>query len=233
MKNILITGGSRGIGAAMVRAFAKAGYKVFFTYKQSKEKAAALCEETNASAFCASEREALFEQIEKSGGLYALINNAAIAEQKMLQDISEADWDNMFSVNIKDMFLMCKAFVPSMIGKKKGRIINISSIWGISGASCEVHYSASKAAVIGFSKALSKELAPSNITVNCIAPGVIDTDMNKAHSQQALAELAEQTPMGRLGTAEEVASMALYLCSEEAGFITGQTITVDGGFLGI
>ena len=233
MKNILITGGSRGIGAAMVKIFANEGYRVFFTYKQSCDMAKDLEAQTGAKAFCVDESEKMKEEIQKSGGLYALINNAGISEQKMFQDITEEDWDNMFDSNIKNMFLTTKAYVGDMINKKTGRIVNISSIWGISGASCEVHYSASKAAVIGFSKALSKELGPSGITVNCIAPGVIDTDMNKIHGEEILQALAEETPMGRLGTPEEVAKLALYLCSEDAGFVTGQTFNIDGGFLGI
>lgn len=233
MKNILITGGSRGIGAAMVKEFAKEGYRVFFTYKNSYEKALALATETGATAFVYDDTKNLHSEITKHGGLYALINNAGISEQKMFQDITESDWDNMFDSNIKNMFLTTKAYVSDMINKKCGRIINISSIWGISGASCEVHYSASKAAVIGFSKALSKELGPSGITVNCIAPGVIDTDMNKMHGEDVLKELTEETPIGRLGTPEEVAKLAIYLCSEAAAFVTGQTITMDGGFLGI
>ena len=231
MKNVLITGGSRGIGAAMVRAFVKEGYKVFFTYKNSEDKAMALQSETGAKAFCADDICAMQKEIALSGGLYALINNAGIAQQKMFQDITNEDWDNMFSTNVRDMFLMTKAFAQDMINKKKGRVVNISSIWGISGASCEVHYSASKAAVVGFSKALAKEFGPSNITVNCIAPGVIDTDMNKNHDQETMASLAEETPIGRLGTPEEVAKMALYLCSEDASFVTGQVFVIDGGLV--
>ena len=228
MKNILITGGSRGIGAEMVRAFAKAGYRVFFTYKNSAALAQKLSQETGAFAICGNADE-IREKINVP--LYAIINNAGIAEQKMFQDITTEDWDAMFDTNIRDMFLITKAFIDDMIHNKEGRIINISSIWGISGASCEVHYSASKAAVIGFTKALAKEMGPSNITVNCIVPGVIDTDMNKNISPEIMQELKEETPLGRIGTPNDIAQAALYLCSDAASFVTGQVITIDGGFI--
>lgn len=231
MKNVLITGGSRGIGSAMVRIFAKNGYKVYFTYKNSDTKAKALEEETGAVAIKADVMDCDTVRSKISGNLYALINNAGIAQQKLFQDISDDDWDKMFDVNIKGMFKNTREFIGDFISEKNGRIINISSIWGISGASCEVHYSASKAAVIGFSKALAKELGPSGVTVNCIAPGVIDTDMNKNITEETMKELADETPVGRLGKPEDVAALALFLCSDEAQFITGQVISADGGFL--
>lgn len=228
MKNILITGGSRGIGAKMVKAFSQAGYRVFFTYKNSVDLAQKLSEETGATALCGRADEI---KSKINVPLYAIINNAGIAEQKMFQDITAEDWDAMFDTNIRDMFLITKAFINDMIHNKEGRIINISSIWGISGASCEVHYSASKAAVIGFTKALAKEMGPSNITVNCIAPGVIDTDMNKNITPEIMEELKDETPLGRIGTSNDIAQAALYLCSDGAAFVTGQVMTIDGGFI--
>ena len=228
MKNILITGGSRGIGAEMVKAFSQAGYRVFFTYKNSVDLAQKLSEETGATALCGRADEI---KSKINVPLYAIINNAGIAEQKMFQDITAEDWDAMFDTNIRDMFLITKAFINDMIHNKEGRIINISSIWGISGASCEVHYSASKAAVIGFTKALAKEMGPSNITVNCIAPGVIDTDMNKNITPEIMEELKDETPLGRIGTPNDIAQAVLYLCSDGAAFVTGQVMTIDGGFI--
>ena len=232
MKNILITGGSRGIGESCVRAFSNAGYRVFFTYKNSHEKAKALKKECGAIAInadvCHNNSE-VFSVIKPYGKIYALINNAGISEIKIFQDITENDWDMMFNTNVKGMFLTTKGVVDDMIGEKCGRIINISSIWGIRGASCEVHYSASKSAIIGFTKALAKELGPSGITVNCIAPGVIDTDMNKNADTSSILQLKEETPIGRLGTPQDIASLALFLCGDGASFITGQIITADGG----
>ncbi len=233
MKNVLITGGSRGIGRACVIAFSNAGYRVFFTYNKSEALANELAKTYGAIAIkadVAKENSIVFDTINKYGKLYALINNAGISEQKMFQDISIDDWDKMFNTNIRGMFLTTKSVISDMISEKSGRIINISSIWGIRGASCEVHYSASKSAVIGFTKALAKEVGPSNITVNCIAPGVIDTEMNSILDKDTLISLKDETPMQRLGTPEDIASLALYLCSDEASFITGQVITSDGGF---
>lgn len=233
MRNVFITGGSRGIGKACVEKFTALGDRVFFTYKNSAEAAAELCRKTGAIMLKAGEPKLLKEQIESYGTLDVLINNAGIAQQKLFQSITDEDWDQMFSVNIRDMFRITREFYGDFIQKKSGKIVNIASMWGISGASCEVHYSASKAAVIGFTRALAKEVGLSGVYVNCIAPGVIDTDMNSGLDAQTKAELAEETPLGRLGTAEEVAELAAFLCSEKASFITGQVITCDGGFLGI
>lgn len=236
IKNVLITGGSRGIGAACVREFAKNGYRVFFSFNNSAEKAKKLCSETGATAFKADVTKSdeigeMIKKIHKYGRISVLINNAGIAEQKLFSDITEDDWDRMFDVNIKGMFLVSKAVLPDMIHEKYGKIINFSSIWGITGASCEVHYSASKAAVIGFTKALAKEVGLSGINVNCIAPGVIDTEMNAHLDNEARAELCDETPLGRFGTPEETAKLALYLASNEASFITGQVISPNGGIV--
>lgn len=233
MKKVLITGGSRGIGAACVRAFAHAGYRVFFTYRSSGAAAAALSEETGAVGIKAdvSSAEDMARAADAVGGVDVIINNAGISQIKPVQDITESDWDRMMAVNVKGMFLTVKAFIGGMINKKYGRIINISSMWGEEGGSCEVHYSASKAAVIGFTKALAKELGPSGITVNCISPGVIDTEMNAHLSAEDTAALTEETPLCRTGSPDEAASAALYLASDGAGFITGAVLPVNGGIV--
>lgn len=174
----------------------------------------------------------MVSDIEKSlGSVGVLVNNAGIAEQALFSDISEEMWDRMFAVNVKGAYNCAQAVLPSMIHEKRGRIVNISSMWGISGASCEVHYSASKAAVIGFTRALAKELGPSGITVNCIAPGVIATEMNGRLSPETMAELKENTPLNRIGVPEDIAEAILFLASDRAAFITGQTLSVDGGFI--
>lgn len=230
-RNVLVTGGSRGIGRACVEMFSRRGDRVFFTYKSNEAAAAEVSETTGATGIRAGDTELLKKAVGQYGRLGVLVNNAGIAGQKMFQDITEKDWDEMFGTNMRDMFLTTKAFYDDFIFQKYGRIINISSMWGIAGASCEVHYSASKAAVIGFTKALAKEAAPSGVTVNCIAPGVIDTDMNAPLGRETLAALAGETPAGRLGTPEDVAALAVFLASDEASFITGQVIGCDGGFI--
>lgn len=236
MKNVLITGGSRGIGKACAYEFSKAGYRVILTYNNSREEAEKISEDTGAIIYKVnitnySNIINLENNVKKYGGIDVLINNAGIAQQKLFTDITENDWDSMFNVNIKGMFLVTKTFVKNMISKKSGRIINISSMWGITGGSCEVHYSASKAAVIGFTKALAKELGPSGICVNCIAPGVIETDMNKHLSEEDMNALCDETPLERIGKPSDVAKTALFLAGSDASFITGQVINVDGGMV--
>lgn len=232
MKKVLISGGSRGIGAQCVRDFSELGYEVYFTYNKSEEKAKEISKETNAVAIkCDISKSDEVEKIKEFGDFDILINNAGISEIKMFQDITESDWNRMFDVNIKGMFLLTKAVVDGMIRKKKGRIINISSMWGEVGASCEVHYSASKAAVIGFTKALAKELAPSGITVNCVSPGVIMTEMNSHLSEDELKELCDETPVMRVGDVSEVSKAVLYLADEKAGFVTGSVLPVNGGII--
>lgn len=236
MKTVLITGGSRGIGRALTEKFSKEGYTVFFTYNKNDEAAEEVSKKTGAYAFrCdvsdSGSVEKLGEDIKALGvgRLDCLVNNAGIAQQKLFCDLTESDWDRMFNVNIKGMFLTAKKFVPEMIRAAKGSIVNVSSVWGLSGGSCEVHYAASKAAVIGFTRALSDELAPSGIRVNCVAPGVINTAMNAHLSESDIAALAEETPLGRTGTPEEIADVIFYL-SDSASFITGEVIKASGGF---
>ena len=237
MKTVLITGGSRGIGAAMVRCFSEAGYSVAFTYKNSVKLAEALSKETGALAVKADsavEREvtAALEKVKSAiGEIDVLVNNAAVSEFSLFSDIDFRSWREMFAVSVDGAFLYTKGVIPEMINKKQGRIINISSIWGITGASCEVHYSAAKAAVIGMTKALAKELGPSGITVNCIAPGVINTDMNKRLSEDDIDTLIDMTPLMRVGEPQEIARTALFLAGDGASFITGDVINASGGYV--
>lgn len=235
-QTVFITGGSRGIGAACVRAFAAAGWQVAFTYRVSRETAGALADETGALALCAdlheeaAIRRAAAEARGHFGAPDAVVCNAGIAEQKLFQDITDADWHHMLDVNLFGAVRTIRALLPDLLHRKSGSIVTVSSVWGQVGASCESHYAASKAALIGLSKSLAQELGPSGIRVNCVAPGVIDTEMNAMHSGDTMRELAAQTPLGRIGTAAEVADSVLYLCSERASFITGQVLGVTGGF---
>lgn len=237
MKNVLITGGSRGIGRAMVRLFSERGYSVAFTYKDSTDAANELSMETGALAImadssCESDVVRAVKLAEESiGNVEILINNAAVSSTSLFTDITLSEWNRIFSVNVNGPFMYSKQVLPSMIRRKCGRIINISSMWGITGSSCEVHYSASKAALIGMTKALAKEVGPCNITVNCIAPGVIDTDMNKFLSYEDKAVLKDETPLMRLGLPKEVAEAALFLAGDGASFITGEVLNVNGGFV--
>lgn len=242
MKTVLITGSARGIGAATAALFADSGYNVVINYNTSEAEALSLCETLltkghNAIAVKADvsnrdEAEFLFDEAKKAfGGVDVLVNNAGIAQQKLFTDITVQDYDRIFNCNVKSVFNCCQCALPYMIHNKNGRIINISSMWGIVGASCEVHYSASKAAVIGMTKALAREVAPSGITVNCIAPGVIDTPMNKGFDEETINALKEETPVGRIGNPEEIAKAVLFFAEEGSGFITGQVLGVDGGFI--
>lgn len=233
MKNVLVTGGSRGIGKAAVTELSKK-YRVFFTYLNSDKEAAELSDITGAYAIKSDIRKDcsnIKNIIHSYGKLDILINNAGISEQKLFWDITDMDFDNIMSTNIKGMFTLTRELAHDMIENHYGKIINISSMWGISGASCEVHYSTSKAAVIGFTKALAKELGPSGICVNCIAPGVIDTDMNKCFDEETINTLKEETPLCRIGKPEEVAYLIDFLSSEKSDFITGQIIGIDGGYI--
>ena len=235
-KTVLITGSSRGIGAAMAKLFYENGYNVAINYNNSEKEAKELCSSLPGSLLLKGDasnecdvRTMVENTIEHFGKIDVLINNAGISQTGLLQDISLSDWERLFSVNVTGTFLMSKYAAKNMIANHSGKIINISSIWGVSGASCESCYSASKGAVIAFTKALAKELGASNITVNCIAPGFIDTDMNKNISKEDTQTFCNETPLGRIGTPNEVAKAALFLASENADFITGQILGVDGG----
>ncbi len=233
---VLITGGSRGIGEACVRAFCQKGDSVAFIYRSNHERANALALETGAIAICAdvsnatSATAATREAIERLGGIDVLVNNAGIAQIKLFSDITDEDWSRMIDTNLSGAFYTCREASRVMVAQHAGRMINIGSMWGKTGASCEVHYSASKAGLRGLTMALAKELGPSNITVNCIEPGVIDTEMNAALDEATRGELANSTPLCRIGSATEVAAAVCFLASKEASFITGQIIGVDGGF---
>lgn len=242
MKNVLITGASRGIGAACAKLFAQKGFCVYVNYRKERERAAVLCDALNKEGFCAIPLQAdvsdagqaadMFAQIhEHSGDLDILINNAGIAQQKLFTDITESEWDRMFDVNVKGMYLCCKHALPGMIRKKSGSIVNISSMWGITGASCEVHYSAAKASVIGLTRALAKEVAPSGVRVNCVAPGAVKTDMNASLTEDDLALLREETPLGTLGTPDEIAKAVYFLASPDSSFTTGQVLSPNGGLV--
>lgn len=233
MKTVLITGGSRGIGAACVEKFAKEGYKVFFFYKSSEEKAKELEQKTGAVGIkCDISNSAEVKQaVNRTGNIDILINNAGISHISLFTDTEEKDWDRVFNVNIKGMYIVTKEVLPYMINRKYGKIVNISSMWGVTGGSCEVCYSASKAAVIGFTKALAKEEGPSGINVNCIAPGVIETEMNAHLSDEDKIALADETPLMRFGTPNEIADTVYFLCSDVSSFITGQVICADGGMV--
>ena len=236
MGSVFITGGSRGIGAACVRAFAEAGGPAAFTYSARRDKAEALAAETGALALCAdsADRDAVENAVktarESLGAIDTVVCNAGIAQQKLFQDITDDEWLTMLNVNLMGAVRTIRAALPDMLHRQKGSIVIVSSMWGERGASCESHYAASKAALIGLSKSLALELGPSGIRVNCVAPGVIDTDMNAMHGGDVMQSLADETPLERIGRADEVADSILYLCSEKASFVTGQVLGVTGGF---
>lgn len=238
MKNVIITGGSRGIGEACVEKFLSEGNTVSFLYRSSDEKAFAIKEKYN-NVFCIkcdvtseTDIDDAFRRIfVDMGEPDVLVNNAGISYSGLLQDMSLSDWKSVIDTNLTSMFLCSRKAIPSMIRKKSGSIINISSMWGVQGASCEVAYSASKAGVIGFTKALAMELAPSGIRVNAVAPGAIMTDMMKEYSESDINLISEETPLGRIGKASEVADAVYFLSGENASFITGEVINVNGGFV--
>ena len=236
MLTALITGGSRGIGAATVHSFASAGYRTAFFYRSSEAAAQTLAAETGAIAIRCDIRQsesvsaACQEAKRQLGHIDVLVNNAGIAQQKLFTDITDEDWRSKLDTNLSGAFYACRAVLPDMISRRYGRIINVGSIWGQVGASCEVHYSAAKAGLIGLTKALAKEVAPSGVTVNCICPGVIETDMLSSFAPEDLAALADETPVGRLGTPEDIAHSILWLADPKSGFTTGQIIGVNGGF---
>lgn len=241
-KNVLITGGSGGIGSACARVFAEHGYNVGIVYNKNREAAEAvknelLLMEADCECFCCDissrdEVESLFTEFhEKLGQVDVLINNAGVAQQKLFCDITLWEWNRIFDINVTGVFNMCQCALRDMIDNKSGSVVNVSSMWGVSGASCEAHYSATKAAVISLTKSLAKEYGPSNIRFNCVAPGVIDTRMNSHLSYEDMEELREETALGRIGSAEEAAEAIYFLASEKASYITGQVLTCDGGFI--
>jgi len=237
-KTVFITGSSRGIGACAARLFHNNGYNVVINYNNSEKEALALYEELPGSLLLkgdVSKEKAVSEMIAKTvshfGGIDVLVNNAGISTVNLLTDTTLEEWEKLFSVNVTGTFLASKYAAKEMINNHSGKIINISSIWGVSGASMESCYSASKGAVIAFTKALAKELGPSGITVNCVAPGFIDTDMNSDVTEEGRTAFCEETPLGRIGTPEEVAKTILFLASDSASFITGQIIGCDGGVI--
>ena len=237
-RGVLISGGDRGIGAAAARAFYAAGYRVAVLYHSNTEAAAALekelpgCTIVQCDVASRASCELAFRVVEQAlGHVDVLVSNAGIAQQKLFTDITPEEWQHMLDVNLSGAFHLCQLALPGMIRRKAGRILTVSSMWGQTGGSCEVHYSAAKAGLIGLTKALAKEEGPSGITVNCVAPGVIDTDMMAAFTAEDKAALAEETPVGRLGTADEVAKLLLFLAGEDAGYITGQVFGVNGGLV--
>ncbi len=241
-KNAVITGASRGIGRAIALLFAKKGYNVVINYKSNDEKAVQLKNEIEQNGGVAEifksdvgnydeAKELIDFCTEKFGQLDVLVNNAGIAQIKLFTDITQDDWNEIVKTNLTGVFNCSQHATKQMLKKHAGSIINISSMWGQVGASCEVHYSTVKAGIIGFTKALAKELAPSNIRVNCIAPGVIDTDMMQGFTDDELSDIKNDIPLGRLGTPNDIAELALFLASEKASYITGQIIGSNGGYV--
>lgn len=238
----LITGASRGIGREAALLLARQGVRIAVNYRERREEAEALVRllrKEGADAITVqadvADREQVIDMLHKIeqafGGVDILVHSAGIAQQKLFTDITPAEWRRMFAVHVDGLYHCCQAVLPHMIHQKAGRIVTVSSMWGEVGASCEVHYSAAKAAVIGMTKALARELGPSGITVNCVAPGVIDTEMNAHLDEQTRAALCEETPLCRIGTAREAAGAIAFLVSEKASFITGQVLGVNGGIV--
>ena len=236
-KVAIITGGSRGIGAATARRFAAAGYRVAINYNRSEREALKLAEELGGTAVRADVgdpdqvQEMVDNVLDKFCQLDILVCNAGVSETGLISEIDEAHWRRIFAVNVDGMHYCCQAVLPHMIHRKSGSIITVASMWGQVGGSCEVAYSATKGAVIAYTKAASKELGPSNIRLNCVSPGVIDTEMNAHLNREDLAVLADETPLGRLGTPDEVAKAIAFLASDEASFLTGQVLSPNGGLV--
>lgn len=238
-KTAIVTGGSRGIGAAIVEMLTQGGYNVVINYNKSEEVAKKMKEEFTSKGYTVetfkadvSKREEVKKLVEftiqKFKNIDVLVNNAGISQTKLFTDITDEDWQNMINTNLNSAFYMCQEVVPNMIHNKKGSIINISSIWGITGASCEVHYSVAKAGVDALSKALAKELGPSGIRVNSIAPGIIDTDMNKHLNEEEIKEIEDEIPLCKIGNVHDIAKCVKWLIEDE--YTTGQVISVNGGW---
>ena len=231
MSTVVITGGSRGIGAATVKLFSTRGDRVFFLYEKNHHAAKAVAEKTGATAICCdvSDSTAVTAAFKRIGDVDILVCNAGICHSGLMTQTAEKDWDRQFDVNVKGMYLCINAAMPAFLKKQKGSIVTVSSMWGQQGASCEVAYSATKGAVIAMTKALAQELGSCGIRVNCVAPGVILTDMCADLSEETLLELAQQSLVGRNGTADDVAKAIAYLA--DADFVTGQVLGVNGGFI--
>ena len=240
MKTVIVTGGAKGIGRAISYEFAKSGYNVIINYKTSVKEAENIKEELtkkgqNVEIYKADltkkeEVEAMIKFVEeKYKKIDVLVNNAGISQIKPFADIKEEDWDNIVNNNLKTVYLTTKAVIDNMIHNKNGSIINISSIWGITGGACEVHYSATKAGIIGMTEALAKEMGPSNIRVNAVAPGIIDTDMNKNLNESEINQIKNEIPLEKIGKPEDVAKVVKWLAESE--YVTGEVIRVDGGWL--
>ena len=231
MSTIVITGGSRGIGAAAVELFASRGHEVFFLYEKNHEAAEAVAARTGAKAICCdvADSKAVKAAFEQIGDLDVLICNAGVMWFGLMSMMEEDAWDRIFNVNVKGIYNCVNAAMPSFLQKHAGSIVTVSSMWGQVGASCEAAYSATKGAIIALTKALAKELGPSGIRVNCVAPGVILTDMCASVDPEILEEMAQETPVGRNGTPEDVAKAMEYLTNAE--FITGQVLPVNGGYV--
>ena len=244
LKTALITGASGGIGKAIVKKFVANGYKVIAQYNKNKDGIDSLLSELEkenlggtvypiqADFTDLNSIDKMFQDIfSKFNKIDVLVNNSGIGLYKLITETTEKEWDTIFSVNMKSVYYTVNKVLPSMLKNKSGKIVNVSSMWGISGASMEVAYSASKSALIGYTKALAKELAPSGINVNCVCPGVIDTQMNARFKQEEINDLINATPVGRLGKPMDVAELIYFLSDEKSSFITGQIISCDGGFL--
>ncbi len=241
-KTVIITGGSKGIGAATAILFARKGYNVVIGYNESYQSANLLTRSLVSQGYPVMAMKAnvtnkletellIKETVYKLGTVDVLVNNAGVSVTGLITDTDEFDSDKVFDVNLKGVYNCCRAVTPTMVNKKSGKIINISSMWGQVGASCEVAYSASKAGVIGLTKALAKELSPSGINVNCIAPGLIETTMNSNISVEDLNDFVESIPLGRMGSPDEIAAAVYFLASDDADYITGQVLGINGGYV--
>ncbi len=242
MKTAVVTGASGGIGSKISVCLAEKGYNVVLCYNSSEKSALETVSKIEKNGYNAiavkcnvknkNETDSLMKTVfEKFGSVDVLVNNAGVALQKLFVDVNENEYDEIFDTNVKGTINCSQSALKYMINQKSGSIVNISSMWGISGASCEVHYSASKAAIIGLTKALAKEMGLSGIRVNCVAPGMIDTKMNASFSQDVFDQIKEETPLNKIGRPEDVAKAVLYFAGDDSSFVTGQVLCVDGGYV--